>query len=93
MTKLEETLATLRNDIQPPTSKEEFLAFCVKLRLEEQTAKYDQDFDKFLHNLEINENYTDFDKMSNLLLTTTTTINNVYISLIKEIQKLEVILL
>ena len=89
MNKLEETLSELKNLMTLDLPREEFLAICVKARLEEQVDKYNKLFDKFLRNLEIKESGKDLEKLSHSLVVLSDTMVTTYSHLLKELKKLE----
>ena len=87
MSKLEKTISELREDLTPlDISREEFLALQAKLRIEEQSRKYNDEFDRLLKSLEVQEfNEREVDRMIESLKIFSDTISVWYSKLISEI--------
>lgn len=76
----------ISDETEVSMSREEFLAVCVKSRLEELENSYEKDFEKFINTIETHIDYKDYDKISSFLIGISRSINSSYQYLIKTLK-------
>lgn len=78
MSKLEETILSIKEDLDNPLSKEEFLAQCTYERIKTKSRKYDESLDHYLELLEKTEDSPDISRLGTTLVRLSSLVTSSY---------------